>query len=361
MFFDRPFVAIDIGSSSVKIIEMTGGADKKLRAIGLEVLPPGAVVDGAIQEIDIVEEAVKKLIKRLNISTTGRRAAISLSGSSLLIKRVGFAPSSDEAEMHEQIYYEAEQHFQHDIDELYFDYFATTDEQNHEGLLPFLLVGAKRDMVEQYISLVRSIGMRIGVIDCDVFSSSNMLEHNYGVTDGLIGIVNIGASVSQVSIIYRGEYIYTRDIALAGEHYTQRISDNLSIDQENAESMKVSVSQGDGDVPENLNNVLQEVNSQLVTEIKMTLDYFFQSGEAPPEAQKIDQIFLSGGASKTLGLDATVASTLQIPVRIANPFHRVDINPKTFQMDYILSQGHLYSVAVGLALRNIKEAAKKAG
>jgi len=351
MFFNRPLVAIDIGASSVKIVEMTGKGDRQLRAIGLELLPEGAVIDGAIQDLEVVESTVKALIKKLKISTTGRRAAVALSGSSLLIKRVGFAPTQDPAEMHEQIFYEAEQHFQHDMDELYFDYHELKDEADHTGNIPVLLVGAKRDVVEQYLGIVRSLGMRTAVIDCDVFSVSNMFEYNYGMIDGLIAIVNIGASVSQVSLVSQGEYLYTRDISLGGDDYSVKLTGVLGVDKDNAENLKVAASQGDDSVPDEVHNVLNEINQQLVSEIQLTVDYYFQSGEAPPEITGITHLYLSGGGSRTLGLDAAVAAALQLPVQIINPFHRVDVNPKRFQMDYILGQGHLYSVAVGLAMR----------
>src|SRR4051812_21764950 len=116
--FGRPLIAIDIGSTAIKVVEMTGTKQKKLRAIGLEVLPPGVVVDGVIQNQDTVVQVLKELLKKLKISPRGRRAALSLGGSSVMIKKVALMKKEDESDLGEQVFYEAEQQFQTDMDEL---------------------------------------------------------------------------------------------------------------------------------------------------------------------------------------------------------------------------------------------------
>jgi type IV pilus assembly protein PilM len=346
---NRPFVAIDIGSSAIKVVELGGAKQKNLRALGLEVLPAGAVVDGMIQNQDAVEGVLRELLKKLKIGTRGRRAALALNGSSVLIKKVQVQVKDNE--LAEQVYYEAEQHFQADMAEIYFDYTELPPAAGETGGQPVLLVGAKREMVEQYIALVRSVGMRTGIVECGVFSAANMFEYNYGVVEGLTAVVNIGASITQVGLVANGDYVYTRDIAIGGEEYSRRIMEVLAVDRDNAETLKVAVSQGDGSVPHELHKVLGELNEQLVAEIQVTIDYFFQSGEGAAKGGGLTSLFLTGGGSRILGLDAALAAALQIPVQIINPFQRVEVNPKKFQMDYILMQGHLYGVAVGLGLR----------
>lgn len=345
--FNRSLVAIDIGSSAIKVVEMSGQRQKKLRAIGLEILPPGVVVDGMIQNQEIVENVLRELLKKLKITTTGRRAALSLGGSSVLIKRVNVA--AKDSDLAEQVYYEAEQHFQADMADIYFDYCELESVAGTE--VPVILVGAKREMVEQQIAAVRAVGMRTGVVECDVFSAANMFEYNYGIADGMIAVVNIGASVSQVSLMARGDYLYTRDVAIGGEEYSRRLMEALGIDRESAEALKVGASQGEGNVPAEMHKVLGEVNEQFVGEVQVTIDYYFQSGDPSLRDMGLSSLFLTGGGARVLGLDAALAATLQIPVQVINPFQKIDVDPKKFQMDYILMQGHLYGVAVGLALR----------
>lgn len=348
--FSRSLVAIDIGSSAVKVVETVGGRQKKLQAMGLEILPPGAVVDGVIHTPEAVEETLKGLLKKLKINPRGRRAALSLGGSSILIKKVQMQIKAA-GELAEQVFYEAEQHFQTDMAEIYFDYAELDLPAGQEGEKSVLLVGARREMVEQYIAAVHAVGMRVGVIECDGFSAANMFEHNYGMAAGLVALINVGASVTQVSIIGNGQYLYTRDVPLGGEEYSRQIVQLLGVDRDNAEALKVAVSAGTGNVPPELAKLLGEINEQLVGEVQVTIDYFFQSGDPIARDSGLVGVFLTGGGSRTLGLDAAMAAALSIPVQIVNPFQKLDVNPKKFKMDYILMQGHLFGVAVGLSLR----------
>lgn len=351
MLFNRSLVAIDIGSSAIKVVEVSGGRQKKLQAMGLEVLPPGAVVDGVIQNQEGVEETLRTALKKLKIMPRGRRAALAIGGSSVLIKKIAIAAKG--GDLAEQVYYEAEQHFQTDMSEIYFDYAEMNVPGASESERPVLLVGARREMVEQYIATVRAVGMRTGVVECDVFSTANMFEYNYGQTNGLVALINVGASVSQVSLVYQGDYLYTRDVAVGGEEYSRQIMQLLGVDRNNAEALKVAVSAGEGNAPPELTKLLGEINEQLVNEIQVTIDYFFQSGDPTSRDVGLAAVFLTGGGSRILGLDAALAAALQIPVQVINPFQKVDVNPKKFQMDYILMQGHLYGVAVGLSLRAV--------
>lgn len=353
MLFNRSLIAIDIGSSAIKVVELGGKHQKKLLAMGLELLPPGVVVDGMIQSQAEVEHALQTTLKKLNINPRGRRVALSLGGSSVIIKKV--MVTSTGADLAEQVYYEAEQNFQADMSELYFDYAELGGAIGPNGERAVLLIGARRDIVEQYVGVIRAVGMRTAVIECAVFSAANMFEFNYGQANGLVGLVNVGASVTQLSLIYQGEYIYTRDISIAGEEYSRQIMALLGVDRNNAEGLKLAVSAGEKNAPAEIAKLIGEINEQLVGELQMNFDYFFQSGDPIAANQGLSAIFLTGGTSRMLGLDASIAAAFQVPVQILNPLQKIHINSKKFQLDYVLMHGHLYGVAVGLALRSMSD------
>lgn len=350
--FKLPPIAVDIGSSAIKIVELSGSEEKKLRSIGIELIPEGVINEGSITDIPIAQQALKKLVKRLGINTFRRKACISLGGNSVIIKKVNF-PNKDEVELSEMIEAEAEQHFQHDINELHFDWHAMEPEpnMNDRGVI---LIGAKKEVVEQHMTVAKAVGLKVAVVECDTFATYNMFEHNFGTVPGLIALANIGASSTQVSLIANGQYLYTRDIAIAGNNYTEALATSLNIASENAEAVKIAASEGEGTVTADVQNVIEQINKQLVSEVQVTTDFFFQSGEAPEEFNALSAIFLNGGASRTIGLDSAIASAMNLPVNIINPFHRIEI-PKKFPMDSILSQGHLYGVGVGLSLRDTND------
>lgn len=287
----------------------------------------------------------------MRIRPLGRRAAISLGGNSVILKKIRLTRQKD-ANFEEQVFYEAEQHLQQDISELYFRYHEIKSLSNPEEA-HLLLVGARRETVEQRIALIRQTGMRIGVVDCDAFALSNMFEYDYGISDQLIGLVNIGAATTQISLIAGGENLFTREIPLAGASYTNRIAEELRVDLENAETLKITASMQEGSVPAQVVNLIKEINAQLINEIKVTIGYYFQSGEAAANITEASYIFLCGGSARLYGLDTSLAAELKIPVQSANPFQKVNVNPKKFDNDYLLNQGHLYGIAVGLGLRRM--------
>ena len=350
--FNRSLIAIDIGSSAIKVVELVGGKQKKLATLGLETLPLGAVVDGVVQDNAIVEQKLKELLRKLKIRPRGRRAAFCVSGSAVLIKRLEIE-AKEGSELAEQVYFEAEQQFQADMSEIYLDFFVVG--KNTEGnSQSVLVVGAKRETVEQYITILHKMGMRAGVVECDAFSVANMFEHNYGKVDGLSAILKIGASASQVMLMQNGEYVYTGDVPMGGEEYTRRVAEVLNIDRENAEALKIAASSGSSDLPPEAGKVIAEINEHLVADVQAAIDYFLHGSGA---GSVVSSVFLTGGGSRTLGLDAAIAAALHVPVQIINPFQQINVDAKKFRMEQLLAQGAVYGVGIGLGLRTMGDQA----
>lgn len=352
-FFSSPLLAIDIGSSSIKIMEMASGKSGKLMSLGLELLPLGVIENGVIRDADTLVESLQKLIKRLGIKTQSRRVSISISGVSTLVKRVGISIAED-VDLDEAIFEEAKQRFAHNLEDMYFRYEEIASSFVDEGEKAYILVAAKIDTVEQYIDLIHRLNMKVGITDCDFFCLSNMFDFNYPIADALTMAINIGASSTQIVFLYNGEFLYSREIFMGGHDITQRVADFLKVDFENAESLKISASMGEQAIAERIRPAIQEINDQLAVDISTTVTYFM-SEEMAGRFEKVDHIFLCGGAASTLNLGTTLSSTLRAPVQTINPFQRIDIKPSGVDMDYIMTQGSLFGISVGLGLRDISE------
>jgi type IV pilus assembly protein PilM len=352
--FQRPLIAIDIGSTAIKVVELGGRAEKKLNAAALEQLPPEAFVDGQIKDTAAITELLKEILKGLKINPLLRRAAIGIGGNSLIVKKIKI-PNGPEADMAQQVSYEAEQQFQGDLSNLYWDHFRVDQEPDAAGNIGIIIVAAHRDIVEQRLSIIHGAGLRGGVVECDVFAATNMFEYNYGVSADLVGLLNIGASATSVALVSGGQYLFNRELSLGGEEYTRRLMDVLKLDHANAESLKLSVSQGEGRCPPEAQRAINDLNEQLASEIQQSITFYFQSGDAPAGVSKPAYLFVHGGGSRTLGLDAALAGTLQTPVHIVNPFQRVHVNPSKMSLDYAVTHGRLFGVAVGLGLRQIHD------
>ncbi len=348
MLFKKPMVAIDIGSKAIKILDTQRADPIKIKKAGIEYLPGSAIVDGSIIDSAAVANALKLLLKRLKISTRGRRVAISIGGSSVIIKKISF-PLADDLEIAQMVETEAEQHFQYSLDELYYTWHILENSldasQSH-----VLLVGAKKDFVNQHMAVVKAVGFKIGVVDCDVFAATNMLEFTNGITTDLIGLINIGSSVTQVSFVENGNPIFTREIAMGGNNFTHEIVKQMGIGFDEAETLKITLSEERDSSQPKMLVAINKISAQIASEIQLTIDFFLQKENNKNLGKTLRAIYLCGGASSTFGLIETIAKTTQAEVGIINPFQGVDIS-KSVASNLSSSESNLFSVAIGLCLR----------
>ena len=350
----KSIIAIDIGSSSVKIVEVGGLRRLRVQRLGLEVLPINVVEDGAILDREILKATIKKLLRKLKITVIGRSAGLSLSGGAVIIKRVNLAKPHTDPDFYEYLYHEAEQYLQYDVSELYVDWTVLPNTRGGSGS-SVLLVGAKRDVVEEYTTLVNSIGLKTTVVDCDALTAINIVEKNRQIKNDLTVIANVGYSSTQVSLLIDGHFAFTREIAIGGNNYSTKMVELMGLDLDSAETIKITMSNGDRAVSEECENIVNEINASLAHELNATIEYYFQSGEAMMAATKPAQVYLIGGGSKTIGLDAAIKEILQAPVVHIDPFHGIAINDKKFSPQFIARQGHLFGVSMGLALRKLDD------
>ena len=179
-----------------------------------------------------------------------------------------------------------------------------------------------------------------------------MLEFNYAHTNSIVGIFNIGATSCQLVLIGGGQFLYTSDVFIAGDEYSRQITELFGVNFENAETIKVSSSVGQDFVPQEMQSVVDNLNDQVVNEMFSAIEFYKETSDSlVKQMNPLSHIFLCGGGAKLIGLDAAIAAKFQVPVQVINPFQRVDIPSKVFDVDYVVTQGHLYAVAMGLALR----------
>ena len=356
MLFNKAMIAIDIGSSAVKIVELSPGKTQKLKSIGFELLPANSVVDGEVKDLDAVRNSIQALLAKLRISPRGRRAAVAISGTNVLVKRVIIDQPQKQAEEAELVFTEAQQAFQHDMSELYFRY-AMLDEKVEEGKRVVMMVGAKRSCVDNYCQLVHDLGMKVGLIDCDVLSIANMFDHGYPIANDVLILVNIGASITQVVLMRDGSILYSREIYQGGSDYDKRLSHELDIDIDTAESLKINIANHEATDNKNALEIINDANEALVDEIGKTVAFYYQNEDPALLPGKAQQIFICGGGARTIGIDTALAAQFAMPVQVINPFRRIDVQSSWVDVDYMLSNGQTYGVAVGLAIRLLNDCA----
>jgi type IV pilus assembly protein PilM len=347
MLFSRKkgVLGLDIGSSSIKVLELAETkTGYQLVNFGIEYLPHETIVDSTIMNAPAVVNAIRKLIAEYNIKSP-RDVATSVSGHSVIIRKITL-PLMTEEEIEGNIQWEAEQYIPFDINEVNIDYQRLVMEADDQESQDVLLVAVKKEMVNDYTGVIAEAGMNPVIMDVDAFAAQNMYEVNYEVERGkVITLVNIGASVININIVHNGNSVFTRDMSIGGNHYTEELQKQLSVSYDEAEQIKLGKQQAEQDIQP----ILDGISNSIALEIQRSLDFF----TATSNFGHISKVYLAGGAAKTSGLQGTIENQVGIPVEMVNPFNNIEVPVKSFDMDYIQDVAPLCGVVVGLALRRL--------
>ena len=349
MLFSRKgnVVGLDIGSSSIKVLELAeakGGY--QLRNFGIAPLPPEAIVDGALMDSVTIVDSIRGLANALRIKT--KDVVTSVSGHSVIVKKISI-PTMTEDELEESIQWEAERYIPFDINDVNIDFQILGPTGGNEELMDLILVAAKKDIINDYLSVIIEAGFNPVIVDVDSFAIENMFEANYPMASGeVIALANIGASVTNINILKRGVSSFTRDIFTGGNAITEEIQRQLNVDFEEAETLKLGNRIDEANqkaIQETLNSAL----NSLATEITKSLDFF----RSTSSEEKVDKVFLSGGCAKINGIESVVQQQVGVPVEVVNPFKEIDCSKRDLDVDYLKEMEPIMAVSVGLGLRRV--------
>jgi type IV pilus assembly protein PilM len=345
----KALVGLDIGSSAVKAVELKpAGKSYKVTAFGTEALPPDSIVDGAIIDGAAVADAIRRLFDGRGIKT--KDVAASLSGNAVIVKKISLPIMSD-AELAESIYWEAEQYIPFDIQDVNLDYqiLDRGDAASGKGTMDVLLVAAKKEKIADYTGVIAQAGRAAVVVDVDAFALQNAYEVNYGIApNAVVVLLNAGASATNINILQGDQSVFTRDISIGGNAYTEALQRELNLPFDTADALKRGLPV-DGVTYEDARPVLRAVTENVMLEIQKTFDFF----KATAASDKIDRIMLSGGASRAEGFTEMLSDRFEAPVEPFDPFKTIAFDAKKFKAESAADIAPTVAVAVGLALRRV--------
>jgi type IV pilus assembly protein PilM len=341
----RLAVGLDIGSHAVKVCELEEkGKGYKLATLGSSLLPSSAVEDGILQDPDAVAQIIGNLVKNLKIS--GKEVAISVSGYSVIVKKINLAVMTD-AELAEHIQSEAEQYVPFDIDDVYLDFQDLKTNTEEEDRTDVMLVAAKKDVVDTYLNMLRKAGLTAVVVDVDAFALENAYGGNFGIEENVV-LVDIGASKMNINIVSKGTSVLARDVILGSRLLTEQIQNTFGLTFDEAEALKLGQTPA-GDKQAGLEKIFVDTCTQWATEIKRALDFFYSS--YPDET--ITRLVISGGGARVSGINQFLQEQTGIPVEIFNPFSKTSIDSGQIDGAYLDSIAPEMALATGLAMRHV--------
>jgi type IV pilus assembly protein PilM len=346
---NKQVVGLDIGSSSIKAVELRPlrKSGYELMSIGVEPLSPDCIVDGVVISKVPVSDAINKIFTHQKIKN--KRVATSVSGHSVIVKKIAL-PIQSEEDLAESIRWEAEQYIPFDIADVNVDY-QVLGENTSSGNLDVLLVAVKKEKITDHTSVISMAGKSPMIVEVDAFALQNAYEVNYDpMARSTVALLDIGAKVMTINIVTGNDFLFTRDVGVGGQQYTDFIQKEFNLNYDQAQQLKHGETV-DGIEPDEANHVIESVTEIICLEIQKTFDFF----KSTTTVDRIDRMLVSGGAVHTQGLIETLGRKFEIPTEKFDAFKSISYDPKRISSTMIEQCAPDLAVAVGLALRNSEE------
>jgi len=343
-----PMIGVDISSSSVKMVELSAAPKKGgyvIERYAIEPLAKDAITDGNINNLDAVAESVELAWKRMG--TRIKNVSMALPAAAVITKKILLPAGLREEELEQQVESEANQYIPFALEEVNLDFQEIGPAPNNPEEIEVLLAASRKINVEDRVAAAMSAGLKVLVMDVESFAAELAFEQISaqlpdGAPDKCVALIDIGASVMNVTVMRNGQSVYSRDQQMGGMQLTQQIQSVFGLSAEDAESAKRN-----GGLPDNYeSDVLSPFRESVVMEIARALQFFFTS----TQYNEVDYIVLAGGSAAIPGLDDAVATKTQVSTMVANPFALMSVSSKIKQRQLQTDAPSLI-IACGLAMR----------
>jgi len=342
-----PLVGLDISTSGVRLVELSdaGKGELRLERLASEPLPRGAVVDGNIENIDQVSEAVRRVWKKSG--TRVKLVALGMPPVSVITKKIILPAGLSEDQLEVQVESEASQYIPFALDEVSLDFDVLGPAANSADDMEVMLAAARKEKVEDRVAIAEAAGLTATVMDVESYAARAALgrvtdQLGKGAKDQIIALFQIGAQVTHISVLLNGDTVYEREQPFGGNQLTQDIVRTYGLPFEEAEARKRS-----GDLPENFQaDLLAPFLDNAALEVTRAIQFFFTS----TPYTRIDRLCLAGGCATLPGLLETISSRTRLACEVISPFAGMQIGSGVREQQ-LRNEAPGYLVACGLALR----------
>jgi len=342
-----PLVGLDISTSGVRLVElvMVNKSELRLERYATEPLPRGAVVDGNIENIEQVSEAVRRVWKKSG--TKIKNVALGMPPAAVITKKIILPAGMDEGQLEVQVESEASQYIPFALDEVSLDFDVIGPAPNSPDDMEVMLAAARREKVDDRVAVAEAAGLKATVMDIESYAARTALDRltaqmPQNGAGQIIALFQIGAQVTHISVMLDGETIYEREQPFGGTQLTQDIVRAFGLSFDEAEGKKKS-----GGLPESYAaDVLTPFLEAAALEVTRAIQFFYTS----TPYTRIDQLYLAGGCAMLPGLLDMVANRTKINSAVISPFKGMQLAPGVREQQ-LRTDAPAYLVACGLALR----------
>lgn len=342
-----PLIGLDVSTSSVRLVELAQlpKGELRLERYASEPLPRGAVVDGNIENLEQVSEAVRRVWKKSG--TRVKLVALGMPPASVITKKIILPAGLSEDQLEVQVESEASQYIPFALDEVSLDFDVIGPAANSPDDIEVMLAASRKEKVEDRVALAEAAGLTAVVMDIESYAARAALDRvtammpQAGVGQ-IVALFQIGAQVTHISVMLDGDTIYEREQPFGGNQLTQDIVRAYGLSYEEAEARKRG-----GDLPENYQaELLAPFLENAALEVTRAIQFFYTS----TPYTRIDQLFLAGGCALIPGLLDIIASRTRISSAVVSPFKGMQLAPGVRESQ-LRAEAPAYLVACGLAMR----------
>ena len=350
MFFSRKAdakVGLDISSTAVKLLELSQSGDRyRVESYAVVPLPPHAVVEKNIADVESVGAAINRAVKKSG--TKAKNAAVAVAGSAVITKVIALPANLSEDEMESQIELEADQYIPYPLDEVNLDFQIIGPSEKSADSVDVLLAASRSENVEVRVAACELGGLVAKVVDVEAYAMENaytliapqLPNGGVGMT---IAIIDVGATMTTLNVIHDFKIIYTREQVFGGKQLTEEIQRRYGLSYEEAGLAKKQGGLPDNYAPE----VLKPFKDAMVQQVSRSLQFFFSSSQY----NSVDQVVLAGGCASIPGIDELIEDKLGVTTTLANPFANMALANRV-KPQQLGSDAPALMIACGLALRS---------
>jgi len=344
---NKTLLGVDISSTSVKLLELSlNNGRYQVESYASEQLPANAVVEQSIGDEEAVGMVIKKALGKARSGS--KKAAIAVAGSAVITKNIEMNDGLSDDEMDYQIRIEADQYIPYPLEEVALDW-EIQGPSELAGNVDVLLAACRLENVELRKDALEIGGLETGIVDIEAFCTERAYDLILPQLDAdgddidTVAVLDIGATMTTLSVLHQGKTIYTREQLFGGKQLTEEIMRRYGLSEEEALRAKL-----DGGLPDDYESeVLDPFRDSVVQQVSRSLQFFYSSSQY----NDVDYIVLAGGTSSIIGLDQLTQEKLGISAIVANPFVNMTLSQKV-NASMLNNDAPSLMIACGLAMRS---------
>jgi type IV pilus assembly protein PilM len=344
-------IGLDIGTTAVRAAQLefgpggpSGKGQPSLVRYGEVPIPLGAVRDGEVADQPVVSNAIKQLWATQKFDS--KDVVIGVGNQRVVVRELAL-PAMPMAQLRSSLPFQVQELLPMSTDEALLDFYPAQETTTDQGrMVHGLLVAAVRDTVTANVLAVESAGLRPTMVDLNAFALLRGMARGE-LAQRTVALVDIGARVTDVTIVAHGVPRFVRTVAQGGQDATDAIARALTVSSSEAESLKRQIGVGYAVAPElqEASDALHTVARNLVETVRNTFVYY--AGNNPGAG--IDVVVLTGGGAHLPGLGQYLSSASRLPVTLGDPLATLSIARTAGSRDTYSGRESLMALPVGLA------------